>query len=139
MLRSRLCAAGVEFVIYSASMSARSADVVVSSSTRQLRLTQPAGRVQSRGEREGNVFASQAGLRSSSVTLHQRRQPEPGPLAKARQAVLHQHAIFVHQRHDVGHGAQRRQADAPTTGTSASRSLDFLAAAGLLGTEPRPA
>ena len=32
-------------------------------------------------------------------------------MAQAGQPVAHQHAVLVHQRHDVGHGAHRGQAD----------------------------
>ena len=54
---------------------------------------------------------SRHGLSLQLGDLHQRARPSGGMCLQAVQAVADENAVFIDQRHDVGHGADRGQAD----------------------------
>ena len=107
----------------------------------QLRLAEPAGGIQPRGELEGHVLGREPHL-AVGVSLggdlgdgHQRGQAQGGRVGQALQPVVDQHAVLVHQRHDVGHGAQGGQPDGLEQEILHPRG-DPLGPAGLLAEGP---
>ena len=80
---------------------------------RQLGLAEPAGRVEPRTDREGNVFAGERRLLVEARHVLERLDAGHRPMSQAIQPVPHQHAVFIHQRHDVGHRADRREPHRP--------------------------
>ena len=107
----------------------------------QLRLGQPARRVQPRRQRKADVLAIQVRLAVpvdlglDLGNLHQRGQPQRRAAGETLQAMMHQHAVFIDQRHDVGHGPQRRQSHRLDQEIPHSRA-DLLRPAGLLAKGP---
>ena len=77
----------------------------------QLGLTQSSGGVQSRGEHEADVFALQTRFLGELRQMQQPLHPQTGSAAKTRQTMMDQNPIFIDERHDIGHGADRRQSD----------------------------
>ena len=108
----------------------------------QLRLTEPAGGIEPRGQHERNVFAVPAALsppgraRLDLGDVHERGHAERRALGQALQAVMHQDAIFVDQGHNVGHRPHGRQTHRPAAGSRASAARPF-ARRGLLTHGPR--
>ena len=111
MLRSKLSRLLLNSCRYSASASARCCVVGGQQFDAQLCLTQAAGGIEPRGQRETDVFAIERRFLIDLGELHQRRQPGRRALLQTLQTVMHQDAVFIDQRHDVGHGADRRQSD----------------------------
>ncbi len=95
---------------------------------RQLGLSQSAGGIQSRGKHEADVFALQTRLFGELGQLQQPLHSQTGPAAKTRQAMMNQNSIFIHQRHDIGHGSDRRESDRLQK-ELAHRRADFLGVA----------
>ena len=136
MLRSKLSRLLFSSCRYSANALARSGDTGREQFDPQLRLPQPAGRIQPRGERKADVFAGQRRLLIELRQLHQRGQPGRRTMLQALQSVMDQNAIFVDQRHDIGHGADRRQSHRLQQ-ERPHRIADALRLAGPLAQRPR--
>ena len=112
-LRSSVCRWSLSSWTNSASCIARCGDSVVEQLDRQLGLPQPAGRVEPRADREGDVFAGERRLLVEARHVLERLEARHRAVPQAIQPVPHQHAILVHQRHDVGHRADRGEPDGP--------------------------
>ena len=74
-------------------------------------LAESAGRIEAGGEPEGHVFAVELRLLMKLRQFHEPSEAGPAPQPQAFEAVLHEDPVLVEQRHDVGHGPERRQTD----------------------------
>ena len=95
----------------SASLRARSGDSVIKQLEGERRLPEAAGRVEPRGDREADVFAFDVWLFVEAGDLLEGQETGRGIMAQAVEAVADEDAVFIDERHDVGHGADRGQAD----------------------------
>ena len=98
-------------------------------------LAEPAGRVEPRGQTKGDIFAFERPLLVQARELEQLGEPRPAPLPQALEAAADDDPVLVHQRHDVGHGAERGQAD-PAQEHLAEPGRDLLRATGPRGDRP---
>ena len=78
-----------------------------------LRLAEPARRVEPRADREADVFAGERRFLVEAGHVLQRLEAGHGPMPQAVEPVPHEHAVLVHERHDVGHRAHRGEPHGP--------------------------
>ena len=103
---------------------------------RQLSLAQPPGGVEPWGDRKADRFGVERRGQIHAGFGHQFDQTVGRVGRQRSQPVDDQHAIFIDQRHDVGHGADRRQGERPHQQPSHRRG-DFLTPGGRLAQRPR--
>ncbi len=108
MLRSRLSRLLFSSWRYSASDDARSCVLRRQQLDAKLCLTEPSGGVEPRRDHKRDVLAVERVLCIQLRYAHQVRKTQRRPLFQADQAVAHEDSIFVHQRHDIGHGPDCR-------------------------------
>ena len=77
----------------------------------KLGLTESAGGIEARTDREGDILAPQRFLVVELGDGHQCGEAWDRVLFQRDQPVVHENAVLVQQRHHVGHRAERRQTD----------------------------
>ena len=80
---------------------------------RQAGLAEPPGGIEPRRQPEGDILALERRLLLELGQLHQPHDPGAAPQSEALEAMLDEDPVLVEEGHDVGDGAERRQADGP--------------------------
>ena len=102
--RSRFCASSA-----AASSRARFSSVGQQQFQRGLRGAEPAGGVEAWPEAKADVDRPHRRLHAGH--FHQRAQPRPERARHLQAAPAHEDAVFLHQRHEVGHRAERDEVE----------------------------
>ena len=72
---------------------------------RVLRGAEAAGGVQARAEAEADIRRTER--RAQSAHFDERAQPDPARLRELEEPAFHERPVFLHEWHEVGHGAAR--------------------------------